>query len=238
MSCARRGAPITTLSTGDIDAKVARTAARPIPAGEVSVKGAAILTVVLCLVGLGVLLPLGGAAIATALAAILLVAAYPFMKRITYWPQAWLGLTFNWGVLVGFAAEAGALAPATFVLYAGTIAWTLGYDTVYACQDKEDDLLVGVKSTALFFGENARVWVAGFYGFFALAFAAAAFAAGLGGWSALAAAPLGAHLYAQIARFKHNDVTGALRLFKSNRDAGFLALAGLIAAALLSHTIS
>ena len=147
----------------DFDAKVARTALRPIPSGQISLRQAWAYVVGLSLTGLAILLTLGPAAIALGVGSLLLVAAYPFMKRITWWPQAWLGLTFNWGALLGFAAATGALAWPAALLYASGIFWTLGYDTIYAVQDMEDDALVGVKSSALRLGARAPIMVLVFY---------------------------------------------------------------------------
>ena len=146
------------------DGQVARTALRPIPAGEISVKQAWAFLGFLCLVGLLVVLQLNPFTIALSFASLGLVAAYPFMKRITYWPQAWLGLTFNWGALVGFAALTGGLNAGAIAVYVAGFFWTLGYDTIYAHQDKEDDALIGVKSTALRFGERTKPWLVAFYG--------------------------------------------------------------------------
>src|SRR5215469_9414782 len=148
----------------DIDAKVARTRGRPIPSGAVGVRGAWIFLGAQCLVGLLVLVQLNLFAIELGAASLILVAAYPFMKRITWWPQAWLGLTFNWGALLGFAAETGMIDVPDLSVYAGLFFWTLGYDTIYAHQDKEDDALIGVKSTARLLGARSRDWIDGFYG--------------------------------------------------------------------------
>ncbi len=208
----------------DIDAKVARTALRPLPAGAITTRQAWMLLIALCLIGLAVLLQFNRVAIFTGLAALALVAAYPFMKRITYWPQAWLGLTFNWGALVGFAAAAGALRAETFALYAAGFFWTLGYDTIYAHQDKEDDALIGVKSTALRLGDATRIWIAGFFlatlALFALAgaliSAGAAFFIGL--------LPAAMHFAWQWRNLDIDDGHNCLTLFKSNRDAGLLLL--------------
>ncbi|MCU1386612.1 MAG: 4-hydroxybenzoate octaprenyltransferase, partial [Acidobacteria bacterium] len=148
----------------DIDAQVARTRGRPIPSGAVTTRQAAALLVALCLVGLAILLQLNWFAVGLGAASLLLVAGYPFMKRITWWPQAWLGITFNWGVPFGFAAETGGLTLAAYLFYAGCFFWTLGYDTIYAHQDKEDDILIGVKSSALFLGHKSKPWLYVFYG--------------------------------------------------------------------------
>jgi len=152
------GCTVNDWADRDFDGKVARTAARPIPSGAVSPRQALIFLVAQLLVGLLVLLQLNWFAIGVGAASLLLVFPYPFMKRITYWPQAWLGLTFNWGALVGWAAVRGDLTLAPVLLYIAGVFWTLGYDTIYAHQDKEDDILVGVKSTALALGENTVAW--------------------------------------------------------------------------------
>jgi 4-hydroxybenzoate polyprenyltransferase len=157
------GCSFNDLVDRDIDAKVARTAGRPLPGGLISPKQALAWTILQCLIGLGVLLLLPRLAQIVALCAIPLVAAYPFMKRITWWPQVWLGLTFNWGVLVGYASVTGRLDWPALWLYLACTLWTIGYDTIYAQQDIEDDALVGVKSTARLFGNNARFWVSLFY---------------------------------------------------------------------------
>ncbi len=147
----------------DFDAKVERTALRPIPSGQVTLRQAWIFLISLCFSGLIILLQFNIFAIGLGFGSLVLVAAYPFMKRITWWPQAWLGLTFNWGVLLGYAAISGKLSLSAFLVYAGSILWTLGYDTIYACQDKEDDALIGVKSSARALGTNVRQGVAMFY---------------------------------------------------------------------------
>src|SRR4249920_390193 len=147
----------------DYDASVARTAARPIPSGQVSVAEARMFLAVLCLAGLVILLQFNLFTIVLGAASLVLVAIYPFMKRLTYWPQLVLGLTFKWGALVGWAAVTGSLAPAPAVLYAGCVLWTIGYDTIYAHQDKEDDLAIGLKSTALKFGDATPRWLVAFY---------------------------------------------------------------------------
>ncbi len=142
---------------------MARTRGRPIPSGAVTTRQAAALLVALCLIGLAILLQFNLAAVGLGAGSLLLVAAYPFMKRITWWPQAWLGLTFNWGALLGFAAQTGRLDVGDGLLYAGLVFWTLGYDTIYAHQDKDDDALIGVKSTARLFGADSRRWILRFY---------------------------------------------------------------------------
>jgi 4-hydroxybenzoate polyprenyltransferase len=214
----------------DIDAQVARTRRRPIPSGAVSAKQAAVFLAAQCLIGLAILLQLNRFSIALGASSLILVAIYPFMKRVTWWPQAWLGLTFNWGALLGFSAEAGHLALPAYLLYAACFFWTLGYDTIYALQDVEDDALIGVKSTALLFGADSGRWVAAFY---ALAFSlvlAAGFAGGLHWLFAPLLLAAGAHLAWQAASLKTDDPAQCLRLFRANRDAGFLIAAALVLA--------
>src|SRR5215468_6986053 len=161
-----RGAGCTwnDITDRDLDAKVERTRSRPIPAGQVSVKAALIFLVAQALVGLVVLLQFNRFAVATGIASLLIVAIYPFMKRITWWPQIVLGLAFSWGALMGFAVTFGRIDLTALVLYAGAIAWVIGYDTIYAHQDAEDDALIGVKSTARLFGERTHQALVVFYG--------------------------------------------------------------------------
>jgi 4-hydroxybenzoate polyprenyltransferase len=213
----------------DIDAKVARTAARPIASGQISVKGALAFIVACSLVALAVLLTMGPLAIGLGVASLALVAIYPFMKRITWWPQAWLGLTFSWGALLGYAAATGRLDAPAVLLYAGGVFWTLGYDTIYAVQDLEDDALAGVKSSARRLGAKAPRGVLTFYGF---AIALAMLAAAAGGLGPLVFPFLllyAAHLIRQGMRLKVDDPVGALALFKSNRNAGLILFVGLVA---------
>ena len=213
----------------DIDGRVARTALRPIPSGAISVRQAFVFMTLALLCGLCVLLPFNGFTIAVAAASLVLVAVYPMMKRVTYWPQIFLGLAFNWGALVGWTAVTGSLAAPPLLLYAAGIAWTLGYDTIYAHQDKEDDLLVGVKSTALKLGCNTRPWLWGFYGVTVGLLAAAGVAAGLG-WPYFAMLGLAAlQLGWQAATVDIDSPADCLTKFRSNRLTGFLVLAGMIA---------
>jgi 4-hydroxybenzoate polyprenyltransferase len=206
----------------DIDAKVARTRGRPIPSGRVSVRDAWLFLGAQLLIGLLVLIQLNDFAIVLGAASLILVAAYPFMKRITFWPQAWLGLTFNWGALLGFAAETGRVDTAALMLYAGLFFWTLGYDTIYAHQDKEDDALIGVKSTALLFGARSRDWILGFYAVgFALVLASG-FTAHAGWPFAFLMLLAGAHLLWQVHRLAIDDPDACLKLFRSNRETGAL----------------
>ncbi len=176
-----------------------------------------------------ILLALPPLAIALGAGSLVLVAAYPFMKRITWWPQAWLGLTFNWGALLGFAAATGTLRWPSALLYASGFFWTLGYDTIYAVQDMEDDALVGVKSTALRLGAGAPRAVLGFYAVAVVLAVAAAVAGGLGPLFLPFAAAYALHLGWQASRLRMDDGPRALALFKSNREAGLILFAGLIA---------
>jgi 4-hydroxybenzoate polyprenyltransferase len=213
----------------DIDAQVARTARRPIPAGEISVKQAWAFVVGASLVSFCILLTLGLTAILLGVGSLALVAAYPFMKRITWWPQAWLGLTFNWGALVGYAAVTGNLGWPAALLYASGIFWTLGYDTIYAVQDLEDDALVGVKSSARRLGSRAQVGVLGFYVATLVLAISAAWAGRLGPLFLPFVGVFALHLSRQAHKLRIDDAMGALRLFKSNRDAGLILFVGLVA---------
>jgi 4-hydroxybenzoate polyprenyltransferase len=206
----------------DLDIQVARTASRPLPSGAVSVKAAWGWLVMLCCVGLIVLLQLRWEAQLVALGSLALVAAYPFMKRITWWPQIWLGLVFSWGALVGWFAIIGGADAAMWWLYAGTISWVIGYDTIYAMQDREDDALVGIKSSALRLGENIKAGVALFY-------VLALTGWGMAIWSVrpemqalVALAPVAIHFAMQLISLKA-DGSNALGHFRSNRMAGLLA---------------
>jgi 4-hydroxybenzoate polyprenyltransferase len=218
----------------DIDAKVERTRGRPIPSGAVSTKAAALFLAAQCLIGLAILLSLNRFSIVLGASSLILIAIYPFMKRVTWWPQAWLGLTFNWGALLGFAAQTGHLMPATYVLYIGCFFWTLGYDTIYAHQDKEDDALIGVKSTARLFGDMSSIWITGFYVLAFFFIGIAAVSATKNWFCVLLMLPAGAHLLWQVATLQVHDAALCLRLFRANRDSGFLIAAALVAASYLS----
>ena len=221
----------------DYDAKVARTRGRPIPSGAVSVRQAWMFTAALCLVGLAILLLLNRFAIALGAGSLLLVAGYPFMKRITWWPQIVLGLAFSWGALMGFAVTLGRIDAAALALYAGSIAWVIGYDTIYAHKDAEDDALIGIKSTARLFGARTHRALVIFYGL-AVVLIGAAFAlagAGVAAWIGLAA--FAAHLVWQIGRLEIGDPALCLRIFKSNRDAGLLLFVGLLADAVMRAAV-
>ncbi len=221
---AMRGAGCTwnDITDRDLDARVERTRSRPIPAGQVSVRQAILFMALQALVGLAVLVQFNRFAIATGIASLLIVAIYPFMKRITNWPQLVLGLAFNWGVLVGWSAVHGSLSWPPVLVYLGGIFWTLAYDTIYAHQDREDDVLIGVKSTAVHFGDNTRIWLGGFFILAlisidaALWLADASFIAHMGvGFAAL-------HAGWQIRKFETHNSALCLRLFKSNRDFGLI----------------
>ena len=213
----------------DYDAKVARTASRPIPAGQISLRQAWAYLVALSLIGLAVLLMLNPLAIALGVGSLLLVAAYPFMKRVTWWPQAWLGLTFNWGAVLGYAAATGTLGWPALLLYASGLFWTLGYDTIYAAQDMEDDALVGVKSSALRLGPSAPRAVLGFYAACVILALAAGAVARLGPLFLPLLGVYAAQLVWQARRFRIEDGPGALGLFKSNRTAGLILFVAMIA---------
>lgn len=225
-----RGAGCTwnDITDRDLDAKVERTRSRPIPAGQVSVRQAFAFLVLQALVGLAVLLQFNRFAIATGIASLLIVAIYPFMKRITWWPQIVLGLAFSWGALMGFAVVLGTLDATAFVLYAGAIAWVIGYDTIYAHQDREDDALIGIKSTALLFAENTRPALAAFYMLAVALIGLALYLAQAGAVAFVGLAAFAAHLAWQVKRLDIADSALCLRLFKSNRDAGLLLFAGLV----------
>ena len=206
----------------DLDRQVARTAARPVASGRVSKGAAWTWTIALCLVGLVVLLQLRGPAQLVALGSLALVAAYPFMKRLTWWPQAWLGLVFTWGALVGWIEIRSDRLDVLAALYAGAICWCIGYDTIYAVQDLEDDALVGVRSSARRLGSRVRQGVLAFYAL-AIALWALAFWLLRPEWVALAALlPVTLHLGFQALTLDPADGENALTRFRSNRDAGLV----------------
>ena len=225
-----RGAGCTwnDITDRDLDAKVERTRSRPIPAGQVSVPQALAFLVAQALIGLAVLLQFNRFAIMTGIASLIIVAIYPFMKRITWWPQVVLGLAFSWGALMGFAVILGRIDLTALTLYAGSIAWVIGYDTIYAHQDAEDDALIGIKSTARLFGAATHRALVVFY---RLAVVLIGLALMLGGvrwpaWIGLIA--FAAHLVWQIRRLDISDPELCKRIFYSNRDAGLLLFAGLL----------
>ena len=236
---AMRGAGCTwnDLVDRDIDARVERTRSRPIPSGQVSVRAAYAFLGLQALIGFLVLLQFNRFAIWTGMASLAVVAVYPFMKRITYWPQIFLGLAFSWGALMGWAAAFGRLDLPALLLYAGSIAWVIYYDTIYAHQDREDDALIGLKSTAILFGPRTKPMLVLFS-------AAAVVLIGLSGWTAdagiifaLGLVAFAAHLSWQIARFELGDPALCLRLFKSNRDAGLILFAALVLDAFVRRAI-
>jgi 4-hydroxybenzoate polyprenyltransferase len=232
---AMRGAGCTwnDIVDRDLDREVERTRSRPIPSGQVTMRQAAAFLVAQALAGLAVLLQFNTFAIATGIASLGVVAVYPFMKRITYWPQIVLGLAFSWGALMGWAAAFGRLDAAPLVLYTGAIAWVIGYDTIYAHQDREDDALIGIKSTALLFGDRTRPMLVIFYGLAVALIGAAGALAGAGVLFWLGLAAFAAHLGWQIARLDIRDPALCLALFRSNRDAGLILFAGMVMAAVL-----
>ncbi len=206
----------------DLDARVARTASRPLASGAVRVRNAWVWLALLCAIGLVVLLQLRGFAQIVALGSLALVAAYPFMKRITWWPQAWLGLVFSWGALVGWAAVTGSVPRGAILLYVGSVFWVIGYDTIYALQDREDDALVGIRSSARALGDNVRFGVASCYAA-ALGFWLLAFWQVRSDWIALAALiPAALHLFWQAASLDPASGDDALAKFRSNRTEGLL----------------
>lgn len=234
-----RGAGCTwnDLTDRDIDAGVARTRSRPLPSGQVSPKGALAWLVAQSLVAFLILLTFPPLAITLGIGSLALVAIYPFAKRFTWWPQVFLGLAFNWGALLAWAAHAGSIGLVPVLLYAAGIAWTLIYDTIYAHQDKEDDVLIGVRSTALLFGANTGRWLAGFL-VLAVVLILAAILIAVDGAPARAAALAGLagfalHLGWQIRNLRIDDHARCLALFRSNRDAGLILAGGLALAALL-----
>ena len=219
----------------DLDRQVERTRLRPLANARVSLTAAWTLVGLLCLLGLFVLLQLEQTAQLIALASILPVAAYPFMKRITWWPQAWLGLVFSWGALVGWPAVTGAVTWPPFVLWLGSIAWVVGYDTLYAIQDKEDDALVGVRSSARRLGDKAPLGVGLLYALAVILWGAAVWLV-RPDWLAVAALlPAALHLANQALRADPNDGDLALRLFRSNRITGLLVFLGLLVVGLTSR---
>ncbi|MBZ0215894.1 MAG: 4-hydroxybenzoate octaprenyltransferase [Fimbriimonadaceae bacterium] len=221
----------------DFDNKVARTRSRPIPSGQVTVGQAIVFMIALCLIGALVLLAFNWFAVAVGVASLITVAVYPFMKRVTYWPQLFLGFAFNWGALLGWAAVLQTIAWPAIILYIAGICWTIGYDTIYAHQDKEDDILIGIKSTAIRFGAATKSWLSGFYG-------AAIFLMTLSGWLAgcgfmfyLAIAGGAAHMIWQITTLDSDDPDQCLLLFRSNRGFGWIIFAGILADTFLTASV-
>lgn len=230
-----RGAGCTwnDITDRDLDAKVERTRSRPIPAGQVTVTQAVVFMVLQALIGLAVLLQFNRFAVMTGIASLLIVAIYPFMKRITWWPQVVLGLAFSYGALMGFAVTLERIDATAIALYAGSIAWVIAYDTIYAHQDAEDDALIGVKSTARLFGARTHRALVIFYGVAVLLIGVAFALAGARwpAWIGLAAFAL--HLAWQVRRLDISNPALCLRIFKSNRDAGLILFASLVVDAML-----
>jgi 4-hydroxybenzoate polyprenyltransferase len=227
---AMRGAGCTynDIVDEDIDAKVERTAARPIPSGAVSRRQAMVFLVLQALVGLAVLVQFNAYTIWLGIASLAVVAIYPFMKRVTSWPQFVLGLAFSWGALVGWTAETGSLAAASLLLYAASIVWTIGYDTIYAHQDKEDDAIIGVRSTALLFGERTKPMLVLFFGAALVLLSAAIVQAG-GGVVAFAGLLIaGLHMAWQVVTLDIDDPDNCLQRFRSNRTTGWIVFVGLL----------
>ena len=227
---AMRGAGCTwnDLVDRNLDRLVERTRSRPIPSGQVTVAEATAFMVAQALIGFLVLIQFNRFTVFTGLASLLVVAIYPFMKRITYWPQIVLGLAFSYGSLMGWPAAFGQLDWPAIVLYAGSISWVIGYDTIYAHQDREDDLLIGIKSTALLFGENTRPMLAGFYSGAVVLIGIAGLMAGGRLIFVLGLIAFAAHLAWQVVRLDVNDSAHCLKLFKSNRDAGLILFGAML----------
>jgi 4-hydroxybenzoate polyprenyltransferase len=235
---AMRGAGCTwnDIVDRDLDAKVERTRSRPIPSGQVSIQAAAAFLLLQALVGLAVLLQFNRFTILVGFCSLAVVAIYPFMKRITYWPQIVLGLAFSWGALMGWPAVFGRLDLPAYLLYAGSIAWVIGYDTIYAHQDRDDDALIGIKSTALLFGDKTKPLLVLFYAIAIVLLALAGWLAGTGIGFALGLLAFAAHLVWQSWRLDIGDPELCLAVFKSNRDAGLILFAALVLDALVRRT--
>ncbi len=223
------GCVINDLFDRDFDARVARTADRPIASGAISVPRALVFLAALFGVSLLILLQFNLFAIVVGALSLVLVVPYPLMKRITWWPQAWLGLTFNWGALLGWAAVRGDIAAPALILYVSGFFWTLAYDTIYAHQDKEDDALVGIKSTARLLGDNSRPWIAGFFAICLILLALAGWRVGLA-WPFYAGLGLATiHAIWQTVSADFGNPKNCLARFKSNRDLGLIVLAAIVA---------
>ncbi|MEK9672384.1 MAG: 4-hydroxybenzoate octaprenyltransferase [Rhodospirillaceae bacterium] len=228
------GCTVNDIADRDFDKRVARTALRPIASGQISVPQALVFLALLLAAGLAILMQLNRFAVILGASSLLLVALYPFAKRVTYWPQLVLGLTFNWGALLGWAAVHGWVDPPALALYAAGVVWTIGYDTIYSHQDKEYDVLIGVKSTAIKFGDGTIRWLIAFYGLTVTCLGLAGYLAGLHKVF-YAGLGLGAlHLAWQVRTLKTEDAKNCLVRFKSNRDFGLIVLAAIIAGAYLA----
>jgi 4-hydroxybenzoate polyprenyltransferase len=233
---AMRGAGCTwnDIVDRDLDARVERTRSRPIPSGQVSVRAAGVFLVMQALMGLAVLLQFNSFTRYVGGASLGIVAIYPFVKRVTYWPQIVLGLAFSWGALMGWPATFARLGLPAFLLYGGSIAWVIGYDTIYAHQDREDDALIGIKSTALLFGPRTKPMLVVFYGCAVILIALAAWTAGGRAIATVGLALFAAHLGWQVVRLDIDDPDNCLAVFKSNRDAGLILFAALVLQALFN----
>lgn len=216
------GCTLNDILDRHFDAQVARTHSRPIPAGEVSVRQALLFLGVLLLLGLLVLVQMNALTIGLGVASLGLVGTYPLMKRVTWWPQLFLGLTFNWGTLMGWSAATGTLGVPPFLLYLAGIFWTLGYDTIYAHQDREDDAVIGVKSTARLLGTHSRMAITGFYGLALLALALAGSVSGLSWWFSLLLGVAAAHLAWQVMTLDIDDPVNCSKRFRANRNFGLI----------------
>jgi 4-hydroxybenzoate polyprenyltransferase len=223
------GCTLNDIADREYDGKVARTRTRPLPSGRVSVPQAALFMLGQLGIGAAVLFSLNRTSILLGIAVLGLIATYPFMKRITWWPQLFLGLNFNWGALLGWTAVTGGLASPPLLLYLGGILWTIGYDTIYAHQDKEDDARIGVKSSALVLGDRTRPFLFAFYGAAVVLWAIAGVAAGEGRWFKFALAAALIQLFWQAARVATDDPADCLAKFRSNRIVGGLVFAGIVA---------
>jgi len=223
------GCTVNDIADREFDGRVARTRTRPIPSGQVSLRQAFAFLFFLASVGFAVLITFNRLAIALGALSLVLVVTYPFMKRITWWPQLFLGLAFNWGALLGYAAELGRLDLAPLVLYAAGICWTLGYDTIYAHQDKDDDALIGVKSTARLFGDRSRSWIAAFYTGMVALTALAGYLAWLAWPFYLLLALAALQLAWQVWRVRFDDAGDCLAKFRSNHPFGALVFLAILA---------
>lgn len=229
-SFAMRGAGCTwnDIVDRDLDARVERTRSRPIPSRQVTVAQASLFMLLQALIGLAVLLQFNWFTVITGFASLSVIVIYPFMKRITYWPQIVLGLAFSWGALMGWPAAFGRLDWPALILYAGSICWVIGYDTIYAHQDREDDLLIGIKSTALLFGERTKPMLASFYGAAVLLIGIAGLVTNGQLIFVLGLIAFAAHLAWQVIRLDISDPAHCLKLFKSNRDAALILFAAML----------
>ena len=227
---AMRGAGCTwnDILDRELDARVERTRSRPIPSGRVSVAGAFVFLVVLALIGLLVLIQMNAFAITTGIASLFVVSVYPLAKRVTWFPQAVLGLAFSWGALMGWAAVFGKIGLPALILYAGSILWVIGYDTIYAHQDRDDDAIIGVRSTARLFGDQTRAALAFLYAGAVVLISVAGILAGGGVFFGLGAIGFALHLAWQVRSLDIENPEHCLRLFRSNREAGLILFAGIV----------